>query len=154
MNNLDGDTWKRIITKFRADETDSVIDQAVAQLPPEIYHLDEKRMSAKLKSRRDLLSKAGMRYYRFLSKEVNVIGSNKDEYFKVFNTNNNLEVKVYKRKRTTDSSTVMFDRIFDSKTTKFINLYGLNGNDIFEVDSSAASKIKLRIIGGQGQRYF
>ena len=42
MNNLDGNTWKRIITKFQADETDSVIDQAVAQLPPEIYNLDEK----------------------------------------------------------------------------------------------------------------
>jgi len=32
MNNLDGNTWKHIITKLQADEADSVIDQAVAQL--------------------------------------------------------------------------------------------------------------------------
>ena len=93
MNNLDENTWKRIIAKFQADETDTVIDQAVTQLPPEIYQLDEKKMAAKLKSRRDLLSKAGMRYYRFLSKEVNVVGSNKNEYFKVFNTNDSLRGK-------------------------------------------------------------
>ena len=95
-----------------------------------------------------------MKYYRFLSKEVNIVGSNKNEYFKVFNTNDSLEVKVYKRKRSTDSSSVMFDRIFDSKSTKFINLYGLNGDDIFEVDSTADSKIKLRIIGGKGKDTF
>jgi Calcineurin-like phosphoesterase len=154
MNNLDGNTWRRIITKFQANEADSVIDQAVAQLPPEIYHLSEKKMSAKLKSRRDLLSKAGMKYYRFLSKEVNVVGSNKNEYFKVFNTNDSLEIKVFKRKRSTDSSSLMFDRIFDSRSTKFINLYGLNGDDIFEIDSTADSKIKLRIIGGKGRDTF
>ncbi|MEP6928133.1 MAG: BamA/TamA family outer membrane protein [Ginsengibacter sp.] len=154
MNNLDGNKWKRIITKFQEDETDNVIEEAVRQLPPEIYNHDEKKMAAKLKSRRDLLSKAGLRYYRFLSKEVNIVGSNKNEYFKVFNTNDSLEVKVYKRKRSTDSSSLMFDRIFDSKSTKFINLYGLNGDDIFEVDSTAASKIKLRIIGGKGSDTF
>jgi hypothetical protein len=154
MNNLDENTWNRIITKFQADETDTVINEAVKQLPPAIYNHDEKKMSAKLKSRRDVLSKAGLKYYRFLSREVNIFGSNKNEYFKVFNTNDSLEVKVYKRKRSSDSSSVMFDRIFDSKTTKYINLYGLNGDDFFEIDSTAASKIKLRIIGGKGQDTF
>ncbi|MEO8764507.1 MAG: metallophosphoesterase [Ginsengibacter sp.] len=154
MNNLDGTTWKRIIAKFQADESDTVINEAVAQLPPEIYRQNVKKMSAKLKSRRDLISKAGMRYYRFLSKEVNVVGSNINEYFKVFNTNDSLEVKVFKRKRNNDSSSVMFDRVFDSKTTRFINLYGLNGDDIFEIDSTASSKIKLRIIGGKGRDTF
>ncbi|MEP6951522.1 MAG: metallophosphoesterase [Ginsengibacter sp.] len=154
MNNLDEDTWKHVISKFQADETDSVIDEAVKQLPPAIYNHDEKKMSVKLSSRRDVLSKAGLRYYRFLSREVNIVGSNKNEYFKIFNTNDSLEVKVYKRKRSSDSSTVMFDRKFDSRVTKFINLYGLNGDDFFEVDSTAASKIKLRIIGGKGRDTF
>jgi hypothetical protein len=154
MNNLDGNTWKRIIKKFQADETDSVIHDAVKKFPPEIYKMDVKMISAKLRSRRDLLLKDGIKYYRFLSKEVNVVGSNKNEYFKVFNKGDSLEVKVYKRKRSTDSSGVMFDRVFDSRSTKFINLYGLNGDDIFEVDPTANSKIKLRIIGGKGQDTF
>ena len=30
---------------------------------------------------------------------------------------------------------VMYDRKFDPKVTKYINLYGLNGDDIFYVDT-------------------
>lgn len=154
MNNLDEPAWKRIITKFQADENDTVIAEAVKRLPPEIYKLDSAKITSKLKSRRNHILKSGLRYYNFLSKEVNVVGSNKSEYFKVFNSSNGLEVKVYKRKRSTDSASVMFDRIFSSASTKFINLYGLNGDDIFEVDSTANSKIKLRIIGGKGRDTF
>ena len=154
MNNLDEPTWKRIITKFQADETDTVIAEAVKKLPPEIYKIDSAKITAKLKSRRDLILKNGIKYYHYLSKEVNVVGSNKNEYFKVFNSGDSLEVKVYKRKQSTDSSSVMFDRIFSSRSTKFINLYGLNGDDIFEVDATANSKIKLRIIGGKGRDTF
>jgi hypothetical protein len=154
LNNLDKNKWKRIITKFQADETDTVIHEAVAQLPPEIFKIDNKTISAKLKSRRNLLLKEGLRYYRFLSKEVNIVGSNKNEYFTVFNTHDSLEVKVYKRKQNNDSASVMFDRIFDNKSTKYINLYGLNGDDIFEMDSTANSKIKMRIIGGKGKDTF
>ncbi|MEO8414515.1 MAG: BamA/TamA family outer membrane protein [Ginsengibacter sp.] len=154
MNNLDKNAWKRIIAKFQASETDAVIRDAVQELPPEIYKLGAKKMEAKLKSRRNLLLKNGLKYYRFLSKEVNVVGSNKNEYFKVFNSGDSLEITVYKRKQNTDSSGVMFNRVFNARSTKFINLYGLNGADIFEVDSTANSKIKLRIIGGKGRDTF
>ncbi|MDQ6763039.1 MAG: metallophosphoesterase, partial [Bacteroidota bacterium] len=155
MNNLDENAWKRIITTFQQNETDSVIADAVKQLPPKIYALDKKSIPAKLKSRRDLLSTAGLKYYRFLSKEVNVLGSNVDEYFKLFNAGKDLEVKVYKvKKKNADTSDVIFDRIFKYPDTKYINLYGLNGNDNFEIDSTADSKIKLRIIGGKGRDTF
>ncbi|MDQ6845315.1 MAG: metallophosphoesterase, partial [Bacteroidota bacterium] len=154
LNNLDESKWRSTIEKFQASETDTVIQQALRQLPPQIYAMDKKVIAAKLRSRRDLLMKDGLKYYRFLSKEVNVVGSNKNEYFRVFNTNDSLEVKVFKRKRSTDSASLMFDRIFDPKITKFINLYGLNGDDIFEIDSNANSKIKLRIIGGKGKDTF
>jgi hypothetical protein len=154
MNNLDADKWKKIIAQFQHDVNDTVIAKAVKELPPEIYSMDSKIISEKLKGRKDLLTKDGMKYYRFLSKEVNVVGSNKNEYFKISNAPGGLEVKVYKRKKYTDSSTVMYDRIFNRKDTKFINLYGLNGDDIFYVDSNVKSKIKLRIIGGEGNDTF
>ncbi|MEO6637146.1 MAG: BamA/TamA family outer membrane protein [Ginsengibacter sp.] len=151
MNNLDENAWRRIIKTFQQNETDSVINEAVKQLPPQIYELDKKTIPAKLKSRRNLLSTAGLKYYRFLSKEVNILGSNVNEYFKLFNAGDDLEVKVYKvKKKNADTSDVIFDRIFKYKDTKFINLYGLNGNDNFEIDSTANSKIKVRIIGGRG----
>jgi Omp85 superfamily domain/Calcineurin-like phosphoesterase len=154
MNNLDGKKWKKIIHEFQQNVNDSVVAEAVKRLPPEIYALSGKTIAEKLKSRRDLLTRKGMVYYRFLSREVNVVGSNKNEYFKVSQANDGLEVKVFKRKKDNDSSTVMYERVFDPKETKFINLYGLNGDDMFYVDSNVSSKIKLRIIGGKGKDTF
>ena len=123
-------------------------------MPPEIYTIGGATIVKKLKRRRDLLTKKGMVYYQFLSREVNVVGSNKNEYFKISNAGDQLDLKVYKLKKGNDSSDVMYHRLFDPKVTKFINLYGLNGNDIFKVDSGVSSKIKLRIIGGKGQDTF
>jgi len=150
MNNIDEQKWSDIIKKFQSNLNDSVIAKAVKKFPPEIYALNAATIAKKLKGRRDLLYKDGMKYYRFLSREVNVPSSNKDEFFRVSNAKEGIEVKVFKRKKDNDSSTVMYDRVFDPKVTKYINLYGLNGEDIFYVDSNVNSKIKLRIIGGKG----
>ena len=154
MNNLDAKKWQENIEQFQHNVNDSVIALAVKGLPPEIQALDAGIIAAKLRGRRDLLLKKGMHYYRFLSREVNVVGSNKNEFFRVSEDGNGLQVKVFKRKKDNDSSTVMYQRYFDPKVTKYINFYGLNGDDIFYVDSNVQSKIKLRFIGGKGNDTF
>ena len=150
MNNLDRKKWENIIAQFQDNINDSVIKLAVKRLPPEIYKLDSAEMVGKLISRKNLLTKAGMKYYKFLSKEVNVVGSNKNEYFSLSNSGKDLLINVYKRKKDNDSSSLMYSRIFTAKDTKYINLYGLNGDDIFHVAPGTKSPIKLRIIGGGG----
>jgi hypothetical protein len=154
MNNLDEETWKMVIKQFQQNVTDSVIDQTVKRLPPEIYVLNGEEIAEKLKHRRDLLTEKGISYYRFLSKEVNIVGSDKSEFFKISNQGKGVEINVFKRKKSDGDSTVIFSRIFDPKVTKFINLFGLGGDDIFHVDSNVSSKIKLRIIGGKGNDTF
>ncbi|MEO8721276.1 MAG: BamA/TamA family outer membrane protein [Ginsengibacter sp.] len=154
MNNLDQEKWQEIIKQFQHNLTDSVIATAVKKLPPKIYELNAGVIESKLKGRRDLLYAKGMKYYRFLSKEVNVVSSNKNEFFRVSNVPDGIEVRVFKRKHENDSSTLMYDRKFDPNVTKYINLYGLNGDDIFYVDSNVTSKIRLRIIGGKGNDTF
>ena len=47
----------------------------------------------------------------------------------------------------------MKEVLLDEETDE-IRLYGLNGNDIFEVDDNVSSRIKLRIIGGKGNDTF
>ena len=90
-----------------------------------------------------------MKYYRFISKRVNVVGSNEKEYFKVTGIGKKLEVKVYARKAKTDTSFLMYDRIFDPRVTKDIRLYGLNDDDNFEIDSTARSRIRVSLVGGK-----
>jgi hypothetical protein len=154
MNNLDEEKWEKIINQFQQNVTDSVIELAVKNLPPEIYPLDAAEIAEKLKSRRDLLSTKGIAYYRFLSKEVTIAGSDENEFFRVSKHEKGIEINVFKRKKDTDSSTLMYSRIFDPKVTRHINLYGLQGDDIFYVDSNVNSKIRLRIIGGKGKDTF
>jgi hypothetical protein len=72
----------------------------------------------------------------------------------VSNLGEGLQVRVYARAKGNDTSFIMFDRIFNPSTTKEIRLYGLNDDDIFEIEENAHSRIKLRIIGGRGNDTF
>lgn len=151
LTDLDKQEWEKTAASIQQSLNDSVITGAVKKLPQEIYRLDGEKITRKLITRRDALMDAAMKYYKFISKKVNVVGSNQKEYFKVSSTpDNKLEVKVYAKSRNNDTNFVMYDRIFDPAVTKEIHLYGLHDDDVFEVEKSAASRIKLRIIGGRG----
>jgi hypothetical protein len=150
----DAGVWKSSITDFSEKLTDSIIRNAVHHLPPEVFSINGENIIQKMTGRRDLLYKRAMDYYDFISKKVNVIGSNRKEYFKVSNTATGLQVRVYARERGNDTSFIMYDRIFDPSVTKEIRLFGLNDDDLFDIDSTASSRIKLRIIGGKGNDTF
>jgi hypothetical protein len=155
LNQLSAEEWKEAIDTFQAVLTDSIMNSAVRRLPPEIYAIDGKTITAKLKSRRDCIEKEGMKYYHFLSRYVNIVGSNKPEYFRISNEiDGRLKVSVYERTEKMDTAFRLYQRIFDHKDTKELRLYGLNGNDRFETDENAWSRIKIRIIGGRGNDTF
>jgi hypothetical protein len=155
LNQISADQWKEIITKFKADLSDSVINTAVHKMPPQIFPLQGEKIISKLKSRRDILLKEGMRYYHFLSRYVKIIGSNKPEYFRISSENDGrMKVTVYERTEKTDTGYHLYERVFDYKDTKELHVYGLNGNDIFKTDENLRSKIKVRIIGGKGNDTF
>ncbi len=154
LTDLDEKEWKETINEVQQKITDSVIATAVKKLPPEIYPMDSKIISDKLVSRRNALTTAGMTYYRFISREVNVIGTIQKEYFKVSNYGEGLQVRVYGRENGNDTSFLMYDRIFEPANTREIRLYGLAEDDVFDIDENAKSRIKLRIIGGKGKDTF
>jgi hypothetical protein len=154
MNNLDEAAWKRISENFQTKISNEVIQNAVAKFPEAIAAIDSASIAEKLRSRRDVLPVKAMQYYKFISKIVTVPGSNKDEYYHVKKHDGGLQLTVYKKTGQTDSSTIMYNRVFDEKITKEIRLFGLNGDDKFEIDADVSSKIRLRIIGGKGKDTF
>jgi hypothetical protein len=154
INNLDEKAWQRITKDFQRRMTDSVIENAVKKFPEPIYKLDAQMVMDKLKSRREALYNEALTYYKFISKVVTVAGSNKSEFFHVKKHPEGLQVTVYKKLNTTDSASVMFTRVFQETVTKEIRLFGLNGNDKFEIDKDVSSGILLRIIGGKGNDTF
>lgn len=154
MNRLDSSAWNRNLDVFTNNISNRLIDSAVKRLPPEIYAINGPTIAQKLKSRLVQLPEHARKYYRFLSEQVAIVGSNKHEYFKIESVGDNLQVRMYKRSDKGDSLSIIYDRIFEPSITEEVHMYGLNGNDIFEVDENVSSKIKLRFIGGRGNDTF
>src|SRR6185503_5380732 len=154
LTDLNETEWKKTIAEVQQKLNDSVIEQAVRKLPPEVYPMHGTTIIDKLKHRRAALTTEAIRFYKFLSREVNVVGSNEKEYFKISEHPDGLQVRVYSRQAGNDTSFIMYDRVFDPSVTHEIRLYGLNGDDLFEIDENAKSRIKFRIIGGKGNDTF
>ena len=155
LTHLNETDWKLELDSFKQKETDSVLMAALKDMPPSVFKMDSAELLKKLQTRRDILPQKGIRYYYYLSKYVNVLGSNDREYFKVYNQTDSLAVDVYKiKKKSGDTTSLMYRRVFDQSHTKEIRLFGLNGDDRFYVSPNATSKIKLRIIGGMGNDSF
>lgn len=154
LNKLTKEDWSNALDTFQMNVSDEVIREAVSKQPPEIVALDSASLIKKLISRRDDLKKKGLKYFKFISKDVTVLGSNEMEYFHVENSDGDLQLSVFKKNEKSDSLSLMYRRIFSGKDTRELRLYGLNGPDKFEIDPDVNSKIKLRIIGGKGNDTF
>lgn len=154
LNDLDWSEWENTIKEFQSVLTDDVLQQAMLSLPKEIQPINAAEFVEKLKARRDVLMSRGKDYYEFVSEQVNILGSNQDEYFKVTEAGNGLRVQVYKRTKESDFTSLMYDRTFTPKETDEVHLYGFNGDDIFDIDEKVKSKVRVRIIGGKGHDVF
>ena len=151
LNEPELPTWLEIGKRLELALTDSVIHEAVMQLPPEIYELSGKEIEAKLISRRAQIPEYAAKYYRFLAKEVDVVGTNERDLFRVTRLENgNTEVQVFalsnKKGRIREQ---LYAREFKANETKEIRLYGLEDKDRFEIEGQAKKAIKVRVIGGK-----
>ena len=83
LTGLDRNDWKSISLEMQQTMTDEVIDRAISELPPEVIPVSGIEIGDKLKSRRAQLPDAVDDYYLLLAKQVDVVGSNKHEYFEI-----------------------------------------------------------------------
>ncbi|MBL4594891.1 MAG: hypothetical protein JKX68_13920 [Flavobacteriales bacterium] len=110
LSGLSKDRWLDIANDLNAQITDSVIDLANTSFPKEVQAHSGKVITEKLKQRKTGLNQAIEDYYKLISKEVDVIGTNQAEFFKVNRLSSNaVNVKMYKKNDTTE---ILFDRTF------------------------------------------
>ncbi|MEE9225656.1 MAG: BamA/TamA family outer membrane protein [Bacteroidota bacterium] len=150
---LDKPTWDSVTTAVLERLTDTLLENAVRLLPPEMYAKEGEAMEKTLKSRRSKLREASEDYYILISKYVDVRGSNKQEYAEIKRLDDHrLEVALYKRSKKTGAKKgkPFYRRIFDDKHTREVRLYLLGGDDIAVVEGKVNSSIQLRVIGGDG----
>ena len=149
LNGLNENQWRSTIETFLAAMTDSVIEHALRQQPVEVQEYAAGKIVQRLKARKKYFMTDMMKYYRYLAQVVSIVGSNDEESFQIFTDGaGQMLVTV-----TGMNGNGIYERVFDPKDTKEIRLYGLEGNDHFQVDGEH-SGIKIRIIGGPGQDQF
>lgn len=148
-NHLPEAEWVRAARELQQVLTDSLIDQSIHLLPPEIYAINGVTITNHLKSRRDHLQDFAHDYYKFLAKQIPIYGSNKRELFDI-NRINDIEtiIKVYKIKK--DGSVEaepFYSRTISKEETKVIHLYGFDDGDVYKLSGEGTDGIKLRLIG-------
>src|SRR5688572_5878194 len=154
LNELSEQDWQKAVDEFIPKMTDEVIQEAINRQPPEVRPVSGELLVNILKGRRQHLAGEVMRYYRFLAEIVSISGSDKKELFDITRgTDGSVDLKVYKITKEGEQSTLMYERKFDAQITEELRLYGLGGDDKFVVKGTE-DKIKLRLIGGDGEDNF
>ncbi|WP_431214464.1 hypothetical protein ACQ86N_06460 [Puia sp. P3] len=83
LNEPTEEEWRREAEAMVATMTDSLIENSLHLQPVEIHSYSMNSIIAKLKERRKYYVEDVMAYYRFLSKQVSVFGSSKNELFDI-----------------------------------------------------------------------
>ncbi len=154
LTELSADDWNKAIDTFLNKMTDSVIVASLMNQPAEIHKYSVPKIIQILKDKRKYFRQDMMEYYRFISKVVSIVGSNKKEQFTITKNNDgSVRVVINKIDKDENVSSKIYDRLFDPKVTKELRLYGLEGDDKFVVQGGS-SPIKIRMIGGPGDDQF
>lgn len=144
--------WTTIATDMQQSLTDAVIENAIKQLPPEIFAISGQEIITNLKARRDRLNQFAERYYHSLAKNVEIPASASNEMIEIVGVDEgNIKVSMYAINDGKAKSQPFFSRIFDKNETKEVRIYGIDGNDQFSADASTGKDILIRLIGGPGK---
>lgn len=142
--------WVAIAQDMQQLLTDDIIEKAVKQLPPEVYPISGPKIITHLKARRGHLQEWAREYYRYIARHVSIPGSKDNEYFEVRRVDkDNTMVNIYALdKEGMRKTQPVYQRNFKTDETRDIRLYGIGGNDVFDVEGETANGILIRIIGG------
>jgi hypothetical protein len=152
LNRMDEKDWVDMAEKMKSNIKDEDIDEAISRLPDTIRSLNKDFYKKSLLTRRDDLPSYASKFYKYLARYVDVLGSDKKELFQITrNPDNTLLVSVFHLNKDGNPDELLYERIFKTKETKEVRLFGLGGKDRFELKGEQKNGPLVRIIGGKGE---
>lgn len=149
MTSPSREDWVKQAMDLQAALTNDVIKDAINDWPKEIFDIRGLKTIDNLISRRGHLQKYANEYYDFLSNEVDVLGSDKNELFKVERLDDEItKVTIFKISKKGNRDEVLYSRNFRTDETQEVRLFGFAGEDEFEISGQVNRGIKIRIIAG------
>ena len=154
LNELSLEEWLKEAVFIQQNLTDEVIENAFRNFPERVYEISAERLIKALREKRDKLPEIATGFYKNLSKQVVIHGSEKQEYFEVIRKNDEeTEINMYALKGGVKSER-LYHRIIKTLETEEVILYGLGDDDVFHISGEVNKGIQLRIVGGLGKDNF
>ncbi|WP_190809986.1 metallophosphoesterase [Flagellimonas sp. S3867] len=148
LSETDMETWVEQAKFLQQHITEAVIDEALLNFPEEVRDETIDKIKKTLLARKRNLVGTAQEYFGVINKYSVVTGTDKDDYFSIVSApNGDLEVRGYRIKNG-EKEDLFFKKIYKPEYTKEVWVYGLDDEDVFEVNTKT-SKIKVRIVGGQ-----
>jgi hypothetical protein len=143
--------WKFVAESIQNAITPEIIEEAFSRIPEEVRDEELAIIKNKLIARKDNLVAIADRYYNYFSDLQTIAGTDTDDYFEITRLpKGGTKVKTYSYVGGKKSE-VLSDRTYYHKDTRELWIYGLDGNDVFEVNGEDTDLIYVRIIGGQNE---
>jgi len=149
LASLPESVWKEEALSIQLSLNEEKIDNAFKNLPSEVQ--DEKLLDIKnkLKGRLKNLDGIAEKYSEFLTKKIVITASDSKDKIVISNVEKGItKVEVFSMED--NKQKLHFSNSFNSKATKEIIIYGLNGDDEYIVEGNQNSQIVIRMVGGYG----
>ena len=148
---LSREDFRQVADSLHQQLSPTVVREALSVWPKEVYGLVGAEFERKLNGRREQLPAVADKFYSLLAHDVEMPGTDQPERFVVdVPAPQQVRVSVYQRHATRPDSLVGA-RTFRADETVTLKLFGLGGNDVFELRALPAPGISLGLYDGAGQ---
>jgi len=149
---ISDEQWQEAALYIQTQMTTDIIDRSIEKFPSDLESNRTSEIREKLISRRKELPTMINNYLEILHRKVNILGSNKEEYFEIIRlANGDVEVHVHPISSKGKIKKPFCTKLVHKEHSDGIYLFGLGGDDIFEIKGEANESIKIRIIPGKGK---
>lgn len=150
LTQMEWGNWENTTNDLMQRMTPEVINEAMATFPKEVKPLVADSTAKILLERKKYMTEMARELYLYLSKRVNITGTDRKDLFEISRLNDNeTEVLVHHIKKDGSKGKQIFKRTFQTSETKEIVCYGLDEEDSFEIVGKVKKGPIVRIIGGQ-----
>ena len=150
LASLSADDFRQEADSLQRRLTDAAIAQALKAGPAETQASTGAQLGPKLRARRAQLPAVARRYYEIMAQEAWVVGTDNAERFIISGAGpGRLRVQLLAR-RSNQPDSLVAERTYDRRDTPRLDLYGLGGDDIFELRGPLAAGPAVRIYDGSG----
>ena len=153
LSELPRPVWDSVAMALQANFPDSVIDEAIRQMPAGLATASGDFLRSTLASRREHLREAARRFYEILAGEPEIHATDESELVEVTRVGpRTTDVRVRQRSKSgVPEPRDWYHRRFDASETREIRIYLHGGADQVVVRGAANGRTVVRIIGGRGR---